>query len=330
MHETDHVRLPVAGPTGIDWRPPITDDVPAIVILHDVCCDADDTHRAAPSEILDFWESKGITPSTDALVGFADDGELVATIWSIVSPGAETKRRAFGHENRIHPEYRTDAVRDFALGWWEARSRQRFAEHDDELPRLLYQYVYQHEVAEIEYYESRGYEIVRYFHELGRDLLDPLDPVVLPDEIDVRPMETNRGDALTVRNAAFRDHWGGQPVSSEQWPEFFTGAYLPGVSYVAYDGGIPVAYLIAARFPHDFEDRGWPHFWIEGIGTVRSHRRRGIATGLIATAMEAMKKDGMEYAILDVDAENSTGAYSVYEDLGFRQLRAEVALEKNA
>ena len=328
MHETDHLRLPVENPPGTNWRPPITDDVPAIVTLHDVCCDADNTHRAAPSEILDFWESSSITPSTDSLLGFANDGELVATIWSIVSPGAETKRRAFGYENRIHPEYRTDAVRDFALAWWEARSRQRFAEYHDELPRLLYQYVYQHETTEIEYYESRGYEIVRYFHELGRDLLGSLDPVVLPDSIEVRPMETNRGDALTVRNVAFRDHWGSQPVSSEQWPEFFTDAYLPDVSYVAYDGEIPVAYLIAAKFPHDFEDRGWPHFWVEGIGTVKSHRKRGIATGLISMAMVAMKNDGVEYALLGVDAESPTGAYGVYESLGFRKMRAEVALEK--
>ncbi len=41
-----------------------------------------------------------------------------------------------------------------------------------------------------------------------------------------------------------------------------------------------------------------------------------------------MKKDGMEYAVLGVDAEEPTGAYGVYEKLGFHQLRAEVALQK--
>jgi len=41
-----------------------------------------------------------------------------------------------------------------------------------------------------------------------------------------------------------------------------------------------------------------------------------------------MNKDGMEYAVLGVDAENPTGAYGVYKKLGFHQLRAEVALQK--
>lgn len=328
MSEADPISLPASGPDGITWRPPVTADVSAIVALHDICCDADNTYRTAPSEILDHWDSQDLVPSTDSLIGLTDDGELAATIWSIVSSTAETQRRAFGHENRIHPEYRTDALRDFTLGWWEARSRQRFAEHDDDLPRALYHYVYTHQTSEIEYLESRGYEIVRYYHELGRSLAEPLDAVPFPPGIDVRSMDAHRDDALTVHNAAFRDHWGSQPMSTERWHETFTEFYAPDASYVAYDGEVPVAYLLSSMYPHDFEDRGWSHFWVEGVGTLRPYRRRGVASSLVSLAMEARRSHGMEYALLGVDAENPTGAYGVYEKLGFRQLRAEVALEK--
>jgi len=44
--------------------------------------------------------------------------------------------------------------------------------------------------------------------------------------------------------------------------------------------------------------------------------------------MRAMAEAGMEYAILGVDAGSPTGAYGVYEGLGFRGLRREVALTK--
>ena len=330
MRDRRPVALPTDDTSGVRWRPPVKADVPAIVALQDACYDVDNTHRTTPSEILDHWGSQSVDPPVDALMGFTADGQLVATIWSIVSSGVRTKRRGFGYENRIHPEHRTDAIRDFALAWWEARCRQRFAEHDDELPRLLYQYVYQHLLSEIAYYESRGYEIVRHYHELGRDLRDPLGPVSMTPGIEVRSMEGNRDDALTVHNAAFRDHWGSQPVAVEQWSESFAESYLPDASYVAYDGEVPVAYLLSVAYPHDFVDRGWPHFWIDGVGTKRSHRGRGIASSLIAKAMRTMKNGGMEYAILGVDAESPTGAYGVYEALGFRQLRGEIALEKKA
>ena len=318
------------GQEGITWRPPVQDDVPAIVALYDVCCDADGTYRAAPSEILDHWDSQSISPSTDALMGFTEEGTLVSAIWSIVPESVETLRRAFGYENRIHPEYRTEAMRDRSLDWWEVRSRQRLANHDDDLPRLLYQFVFAQQTAEIAYYESRGYEIVRYFHELGRSLAAPLGPVVMPPAIEIRPLETNRADAHKIRNVAFRDHWGSQPATVAAWAETFNEFYMPDASFVAYEGDEPVGYILSAVYPHDFEDRGWPHFWIEAIGTLRSHRKRGIASGLISMAMETMRRVGMEFVILGVDAENPTGAYGLYERLGFGKLREEIALEKKA
>jgi ribosomal protein S18 acetylase RimI-like enzyme len=105
---------------------------------------------------------------------------------------------------------------------------------------------------------------------------------------------------------------------------------MPKASFVAYDEGTPIAYLVATKYPHDFDDRGWPHAWIDGVGTVRSHRHMGLASALITLAMKVMAEHQMEYAILGVDADNPTGAYGLYEHLGFTQLRAEVMLSKDA
>lgn len=330
MGDTSVSALPSPGFDGMVWRAPIRSDAPAIAALHDACFEVDDTYRMVESEMLEHWDSLSLDPSTDALVGFSTDGELVVVIWTILPDGAKTKRRAYGYENRIHPAVRSEAMSDFVLAWWEARSRQRFAAIDDDLPRVLFQIPFAHLTEEIDFYVSRGYEVARYFHELGRDLTQPIQSVVFPDGIEIRPLEANKEDARLVHNDAFRDHWGSQPILAETWSRFFKEFFMPEASFVAYDDGVPVAYLTSNKYPHDFDDRGWPHAWVDGVGTARSHRRLGLGSALITMAMESMVENGMEYAILGVDADNPTGAYGVYENLGFTQLRAETMLAKKA
>lgn len=330
MSDTPAIVLPQPQFDGMVWRAPIESDALAIAALHDACFEVDATYRMVESEMLEHWDSTSLDPSTDALVGFSSDGELVVVIWTILPDGAETKRRAYGYENRIHPAVRSAQMSDFVLAWWETRSRQRFAAIDDDLPRVLFQIPFVHLTDEIAFYSSRGYDVARYFHELGRDLLKSIEPVALPDGVEVRPLEGNKEDARLVHNDSFRDHWGSQPFTAETWKRHFNEFSMPEASFVAYDDGIPVAYLVSTKYPHDFDDRGWPHAWIDGVGTARSHRRRGLASALITLAMESMVEDGMEYAILGVDADNPTGAYGLYENLGFTRLRAEVMLSKEA
>jgi ribosomal protein S18 acetylase RimI-like enzyme len=85
---------------------------------------------------------------------------------------------------------------------------------------------------------------------------------------------------------------------------------------------------MSGKWPHDFEDRGFTHSWILSLGVVRTHRKRGIASAMIARAMRDFADDGMEYAMLDVDSANPTGAYGLYEALGFVHARQTVALIK--
>jgi ribosomal protein S18 acetylase RimI-like enzyme len=330
MGETPAIALPSPHFDGMTWRAPIESDAPAIAALHDACFEADDTYRMVESEMLEHWDSTSLDPSTDALVGFSTEGELVVVIWTILPDGAETKRRAYGYENRIHPTVRSERMSDFVLAWWEARARQRFAAIDDDLPRVLFQSPFSHLTDEIDFYISRGYEIVRYFHELGRDLSAPIKPIALRDGIEFRTLEGHKEDARLVHNDSFRDHWGSQPVTAERWSRFFNESFMPEASFVAYEEGAPVAYLTSAKYPQDFDDRGWPHAWVEGVGTARSHRRMGLASALITKAMGSMVEYGMEYALLGVDADNPTGAYGLYESLGFTQLRGEVMLSKEA
>jgi len=310
------------------WRPPQKSDVAAIVALQDACCDVDRDERLVESEVLDWWEDSSDDPAVDALLGFDELGELVVSIWSLVPDGDESTQRILGYQNQVHPRVRSESMYQFVLEWWEARGRQRLYESQNTLPGKFVHYRIIDQDDQIHFLTTHGYEIARYFHELNRDLSDAIAAVEPPEGIMVRPFDDHRSQARLVHNDAFLDHWGSQPISVKKWELHFGEFFEPDSSFVALDGDDAVAYVLCSTYPHDFGHRGWSHTWIEGAGTVRSHRRRGLASALITRAMQVMAEAGMEYAILGVDADSPTGAYGVYEALGFRELRREVALTK--
>lgn len=313
---------------GVQWRPAVKSDARGIVALQDACFEVDGGYREVESEIIDRWESDYCSPDQDSLIAVADSGEVIATSWSYIPTIAVTKWRAF-EDNWVHPEHRGRSVEEFVLQWWEARSTQRFRDKDDALERWLWQGVYDWQTKKVAFLESHGYEAKRYFDELGRDLALPIAECSLAEELSLRTWErAPLADSLSVHNASFADHWGSQPISEKSWDNGVNEFSLPGASFVAYDGDQPVSYLSASAFPHDFEDKGRSEAWIEGLGTIRSHRKRGIASALVTRAMEVFRVSGFEFALLGVDSANPTGAYHIYESLGFVHDRRNVAYIK--
>jgi mycothiol synthase len=56
---------------------------------------------------------------------------------------------------------------------------------------------------------------------------------------------------------------------------------------------------------------------LAGVSVRRPWRQRGLARALVADSLRALRDAGMTSAALGVDAENPTGALSVYEANGF-------------
>jgi ribosomal protein S18 acetylase RimI-like enzyme len=87
---------------------------------------------------------------------------------------------------------------------------------------------------------------------------------------------------------------------------------------VVWDGDEVAA--VTETFIHADENRalGIEHGWLERISTRRPWRGRGVAKAMIVSAMEALRERGMSQAALGVDADNPSGAFGLYERLGFR------------
>ncbi len=84
-------------------------------------------------------------------------------------------------------------------------------------------------------------------------------------------------------------------------------------------------YSLTGIHPAEWEGLGFREGWIHQLGVRRPWRGRGIATALLRASATAFAAAGLEYATLDVDADNPTGAVRLYESVGFRASKTRVA-----
>jgi len=314
---------------GATWRPLQPADAEAMSTLQQACFVVDGGYRITPTEMREEFELYGNDHGADSIGGFDGAGNLVASGWCQIPEAAETERRAFVFL-LVHPEYRGGGIEDPLLAWIEGRAVQRARAEEDGLSNAIYRYlVYDTMTGDIELMERHGYTAARFFTENARDLVEPIPEARLDAGLVARRWSNEISeDGRAVHNAAFADHWGTQPSTQQAWEGVVNEFFLPEASWVVYDGDLPVAYLRSWKYPHDFEDRGRTESWIEGLGTVASHRGRGIATALLEMAMESYREDGVEYACLGVDSESPTGANRLYQRLGFVPERQWMAFRK--
>jgi len=83
-----------------------------------------------------------------------------------------------------------------------------------------------------------------------------------------------------------------------------------GIAWVAEQQGNVIGFLIGRGVADEFE--------ILNLGVAKSHRRRGVATQLLAAMAEWLRKEGTRRAYLEVRASNEA-AIALYVGNGFCQ-----------
>jgi GNAT superfamily N-acetyltransferase len=300
--------------------------VEGICALIDACFEVDGGYRIAASELLAELDLPDGDPVEDTLIGVTPAGQIVALGWAIAPAGATATFRIFDW-NYVHPGFRGLGIGSFLLDWWEQRGRTLTIA--SQLPGSLRQYPYDWQTDRIELLANHGYRPERHFIELERDLAAPVPKPALPSGIRIEPWEPAMLEpARHISNAAFADHWGSEPFEPERWASWHDEFFHHSASAMAFAGEEPVALIMCAVYPHDFEDRGRSEGWIERLGTLQASRGRGLASALVNRAMQVFRHDELDYALLGVDADSPTGAMSMYERLGFTALRQSIAYVK--
>ncbi len=156
------------------------------------------------------------------------------------------------------------------------------------------------------------------------DLSKPCpEPGPVPEGLALHRYDDSFDEALLrAHNEAFLDHPNFTPWSEAMWAQWVTGSrsFRPELSFVVVDEARPkevVAYVQSAEYDAYFERTGRREAYVGKVGTLRAHRGRGLASLLLAHALQEYRAAGFDEASLDVDSDNPTGALGVYRRAGF-------------
>jgi mycothiol synthase len=220
---------------------------------------------------------------------------------------------------RVHPRYRNRGLGGQLLDWAEEAAVQL---HEDRHPgrrMSLSGSCRQDNASAVALYEKHGYHATRWMHLMAMDLSAPLSLTSVPAGVEIVGFTPDRsGDALLVRNEAFRDHWGSTVTTAEAWAHATEAeAFRSAFSSLAYAEGEPLGLVLA--FEHDAyaEATGIRDLYIGIVGTRRAGRNRGIASAMLTRALAKGRDAGFTQSSLNVDADSLTGAVGLYERIGF-------------
>jgi ribosomal protein S18 acetylase RimI-like enzyme len=127
------------------------------------------------------------------------------------------------------------------------------------------------------------------------------------------------GSWTDLHNRSFADHWRFSFRSEE---ELIIGTTPELCLMAVATDREPAAIALCGLETLDADLRPQPVGLVRVVGTVPEHRRRGLATWLVAEGLSRLRDAGARCASLYVDGWNHTRAFDVYRKLGF-----EVAFE---
>ena len=297
-------------PAGYRLRAPTSedfDDVAGVLVADEL---DDGGQVVLGADFLEgSWSRAGFDLSTDAwvtadragaIVGYAqirrDEPEVIDS-WGVGHP--EHRGRGIGPSLFGRVEQRAGALLD---GRRAGRFRHSINAGDGAAAAML---------------RARGLRPVRHFWHMQIDLAEPDRPGPSPDGIEITMIDAP-GDLPVVHGIlvdAFADDPGHDPEPFDRWvEEEATGPRFDATLWLlAKDGGKAVGTLTASLSG----DRAW----IDYLAVLASHRGRGVGAALLRRSFSTLARPGIERALVNVDAENATGATDLYERVGMRVVK---------
>ncbi len=223
------------------------------------------------------------------------------------------------HKGWLLPAQRGRGIGSAMFRWAEDRLRAVAAEQAPSGPATFAINVSSTEHDLRRLVEAAGYRRVHNLSDMVWQAGDPLPPVPLPPSVELRPVQPDHHAAIY---AAFKDAWRGTfgetAVSDADYQEFLAEHinaphYDPSLWAVAWAEAEVVGLVIAAI-------RGDVGVIAE-VEVRQAWQRRGIGRALLTTALTALRTREITTVRLFTDADDTQGARSLYERLGFHEVK---------
>jgi len=259
--------------------------------------------------------------------GYWLEDEMVAygLIWH--RPSGVRLERAYT-QGLVDPAYRGQGIGRHLLAWEIKRATEKLEGSDPSLPCFIRADEWDWIEDARRLYRRLGMIPVRYFKEMLRPLDGNVD-VDTPDGISIVPFDRSYDEGTRIAwNESFADHWGSTPLDAATYQHRIEGeGNLASASFLALAGNEVVGLCLNGNYPEDEEVIGRREGWVEVLGVGRKWRGQGIASALLKTSFNAFEEANMTHAAIGVDAENPTGAFGLYESLGFEVAQGTITFE---
>ncbi len=128
---------------------------------------------------------------------------------------------------------------------------------------------------------------------------------------------------------AFRDHWGFSPDAEDPLEVWLESPHFdPSLWRVAWQDDEVVGMVLSFIDQDENAAYGRKRGYTENIAVRRPWRKKGVARALIAASLKALKERGLEEAALGVDTQNLSGAFRLYESMGYRHVKRFSSMRK--
>jgi ribosomal protein S18 acetylase RimI-like enzyme len=328
---TDGSAAMTSVPSGYSIHHPRREDLPAIRDLQVAADRADGTERAdSLARLEECFDDPWSNPQTDAFVARDAGGTVAAWGRTYLNPSPVLEARLYLTVDP-HPDHRSDALSTAFFERVEARARERLAAVPATLPRHIAVPLDIRDETRQAFLGDRGYRLERVFFRMRRDLREPIaEPTpraTLPADLAMIPwrpeLDSHFHEAF---NETFADHWSFEPVTADDWRQFFSGSstFRADLTRGLFHGDELAGFSMSYVDREENERVGRQQAWIGQVGVRRAWRKRGLATALLCESMRAFRAAGFEWAVLMVDSESLTGAVGVYERVGFHTVQQTV------
>ncbi|HET9170149.1 MAG TPA: GNAT family N-acetyltransferase [Actinospica sp.] len=264
--------------------------------------------------------------------GVFDGDRLVAMAW-LQRAGTADTAHWMQADGGVHPDYRGRGLGTSLLRW-QADLAPRIHEHYfPGRPLELTARVADTNTAARDLFAHEGFTPVRWSVSMRRPAEAPEPEAELPEGLVLEPYTPAVARELRLaHNEIFLDHFRGSPWPEDAWLAWIAQDKIRhDLSFLLRDpesDGTIAGFVISSHSIAEDIAPDARELHLNIVGTRRPYRGRGVASGLITQVVRAARKHGYPTQSLGVDAENSTGAISVYEHSGFEAVRRYVLYNK--